>query len=138
MALANKIRNEIIKKLKIQAKFVFVSDYTASTIDEQFDDLRILVIPITESSDLVKNDIVEIVVYHKTHNQAQNIGQKIFNYFTYFLNGNITNLGDVNIKQIQKQADLQYTGYTREKGFSYKFSLLVKHTDYSLSRLKLS
>src|SRR6056297_1781851 len=139
MTLANQIRNEIIEKLNIQASFVFVDTFTADSLEEEFNGLRVVIMPVTESGGLVKNSILEISVYHNTHNQAQEVAQAIFNHFIYFYNGNINNLNsNTNIKQITSQADLQNLGTTKEKGSHYKFSLLIKHTEFSKSLLKLS
>ncbi|MGL4402783.1 MAG: hypothetical protein ACRCTS_03530 [Fusobacteriaceae bacterium] len=139
MSIANQIRDEIIEKLNIQADYVFVDTFTADSLEESFNELRVVIMPITEGSGLIKESIFEISVYHKTHNEAQKIAQDIFNHFTYFYNGNINNLGgNTNIKQITRQADLQNLGTTREKGSHYKFSLLIKHTNFSKSLLKLS
>jgi len=141
MSIANLLRDEIIQNVHISGEHIFVDNFTASSLEEGFNELRVVITPITESSNLLKNAILEISIYHQTHNEAQQVAQAIFDYFTYYLNGNLISLKNDNnliVKRIDKQADLQNLGFTKEKGFHFKFSLLVEYTDFNKSLLKLS
>lgn len=141
MSIANLLRDKIIDKIGVQDEYVFVDSFTASSLEEEFNQLRVVITPITESSNLIKTAILEISIYHQTHNEAQQVAQAIYDYFTYYLNGNLIDLKNEEnliIKRIDKQADLQNLGFTKEKGFHFKFSLLVEYADFNKSLLKLS
>src|SRR6056297_438190 len=126
MTLSHILKEEIVNNLNINKDYIFIAKFTADGLEEEFNNARVLIKPITKNSKLITEEIVEIEVYHKVYNECEEVASKIHNHFCFFYNGLKVKPSE-NIIGIFEQAELQYLGLTDEYGHSFKFSLKVMY-----------